>query len=206
MQNMYNEKTKLGLELISRLEDINTEGSYSILIRHGDRNKIPDGEFGNEVELNEKGFRRSLELGQNIKNLRVNRIYTSPITRCVQTAESIKAGLEQEVEIIETILLGDPGPFVENAEKAGISYLKLGFKQCYETLLDGKIVDGNRSTQEGADLLSEYIKKNASPCGVNIFVSHDMIIALYSDKTFGKRYSLGANWINYLDGLIIKHE
>lgn len=205
MQNMYDEKTKLGLELLSRLEDINTEGSYSILIRHGDRNKIPEGEFGNEVELNDIGFKRSLELGAKLSHLKIHTIYTSPIKRCVQTAESIREALNLDIEIIETSQLGDPGAFVHDAQKAGESYMELGFKKCYEKLLEDEFVDGNRNTTEGAEILTNFIKEKSKNGGVNIFVSHDMIVALYAYKTFRKKYTLGSNWIKYLDGLILKH-
>jgi broad specificity phosphatase PhoE len=205
MQNMYDEKTKIKLELVYGIEEINPENAFSILIRHADRNKIPEGEFGNEVELNKLGFKRALEYGTKLSHLKIHTIYTSPIKRCVQTAESIREALKYDIEIEESILLGDPGPFVYDAKKAGASYMELGFKKCYEKLLEDEFVDGNRNTTEGAEILTNFIKEKSKNGGVNIFVSHDMIVALYAYKTFRKKYTLGSNWIKYLDGLILKH-
>jgi hypothetical protein len=37
----------------------------SLLIRHADRDKIPTGEFGNDVLLNEKGKERALNFGKS---------------------------------------------------------------------------------------------------------------------------------------------
>ncbi|GHT45132.1 hypothetical protein AGMMS49965_21820 [Bacteroidia bacterium] len=81
----------------------------SLLIRHADRNKIPSGSFGNEVMLNETGKANALKFGEALSDLKINKIMTSPIGRCVQTAEFIAKGYGQAIDIIETKALGAPG-------------------------------------------------------------------------------------------------
>lgn len=206
MQNLQNEKTLTQVELIDSIEIIDQTGSYSLFIRHGDRDKIPEGEFGNEVELNEIGFKRAQEYGLNLSKLKVNKIFTSPIIRCMQTAEAIKMGVGREIEIIPSTLLGDPGAFVNDAKQAGEGFLELGFSECYHRLLENKTVKGNRSIYDGAQILTDLFCKSNNENGVNIFVSHDMIVALYSYAVFGKKYELGENWIKYLGGLLVKHD
>lgn len=205
MQKMYNAETGNSLILLKNQFEIEEASTYSIFLRHGDREKIPEGEFGNEVELNQRGFQRSLEYGESIKNHKINKIYTSPVIRCIQTAESIKAGLGKNVKIEVSTLLGDPGAFVVDGELAGKSYLQLGFSDCYERILNHKPVEGNRDITEGAAILSRFFKSNAQDGVTNIYISHDMIIALYAFETFRRKYTLGSDWVPFLGGLKIKH-
>lgn len=205
MQEMCNAETRTSLILIKNQFEIEKTGMYSIFIRHGDRDKIPEGEFGNEVELNQKGFRRSLEYGKSMKDQKINRIFTSPVKRCIQTAEVIREGLESNVKIEVSTLLGDPGAFVKDGKLAGDNYLRLGFSSCYEGILNHEPIEGNRDISEGASILSRFFLENAQAEGLNIYVSHDMIVALYAFGTFRRKYTLDSDWVPYLGGLIIKH-
>jgi len=205
MQEMYNAKTNNSLILLKNQFEIEETGMYSIFIRHGDRDKIPEGEFGNEIELNQKGFQRSLEYGKSMKAKKINKIFTSPVKRCIQTAESIREGLAKNVAIEVSTLLGDPGAFVKDGKLAGESYLRLGFSSCYESILNHKPVQGNRDISDGASILSRFFLDNAKADGLNIYVSHDMIVALYAFETFRRKYTLGSDWVPYLGGLTIKH-
>jgi len=205
MQKMQYEKTCSKFLLLNGIGEIKDTGTYNIFIRHGDRDKIPDGEFGNEVELNSLGKYRSVEYGIEISNMRINTIYTSPIKRCVQTAENIVQGLGRRIPIELTTLLGDPGAFVYDGKLAGEKYMELGFEICYNSLLNHVPVEGNRDIAEGAALLNDFFNRAAVKDGVNIFISHDMIVALYAFETFGQKYTLGENWVKYLGGLILKN-
>lgn len=204
MQKMQYEKTCSRFLLLNGIKEINNDGKYSIFIRHGDRDKIPDGEFGNEVELNSLGKYRSVEYGIEISNMRINTIYTSPVIRCVQTAENIVRAIGRKIPIELSTLLGDPGAFVYDGKLAGEKYMELGFEDCYNSLLNHIPVEGNRDISEGAALLNDFFNRTAVKDGVNIFISHDMIIALYAYESFGKSYTLGDNWVKYLGGLIFK--
>ncbi|HQP05048.1 MAG TPA: histidine phosphatase family protein [Bacteroidales bacterium] len=206
MQEMQYEATGNKLTLLNGLHEITSMGSYAIFIRHADRYKIPEREFGNEIELNEAGFRRSIEYGKALSHLKINQIFSSPIKRCIQTAENIVLGYNKTLPIILTKHLGDPGAFTSDGKLAGESFQNMEFNNLYNMLISGELVRGNRPLQEGASILNEYISINAVPEGVNIFVTHDLIVALYAYAQFGKKYTPGTDWVNYLDGLIIKIE
>ncbi|MBK7214694.1 MAG: histidine phosphatase family protein [Bacteroidales bacterium] len=206
MQKMPNEKTRSKLSLLNNKQEINYSGTYSIFLRHADRYKIPEGEFGNDIELNEMGFSRSVEFGKSISALKINRIFTSPVKRCIQTAEHIRKGLGKNIPIEITKILGDPGAFVEDDKLAAESFLSHGFEYCYESLLSQLPLPGNRNIIEGAEILTDFIEKSSENEGVNVFISHDMIVALYAYAAFKRKYELGENWVKYIDGLYIKHE
>jgi len=205
MQKMSNEKTCSKLVLLNTIEEIENSGSYSIFLRHADRYEIPAGEFGNEIELNELGFRRSLEYGKSLSKFKINKIFTSPVKRCIQTAEHIRDGIGRNIPIEITNILGDPGAFVEDGKLAGESFLTHGFEYCYESLLLQIPLSGNRNIFEGAEILNDFFEKNSEDKGINVFISHDMIVALYSYAAFQKKYELGENWVKYIGGLFIQH-
>lgn len=204
MQEMQHEKTRLKLELIEDIRELNAELPSILFIRHGDRNKIPDGEFGNDVELNEKGLSRSKELGISLANHRINKIFTSPIIRCVQTAQAISEGIGRDVPIEQSTLLGHPGAFVYDGHAAGQTYLQLGFRRFYQSLLNGIPLAGNLPIHEGAEILTNFFIHTSFNPGLNIHVSHDMIVALYAHAMFRKTYEPDINWIKYLDGVIFQ--
>lgn len=204
MQEMQHEKTLTGLNLINHINNFDQVTPSVMFLRHGDRDKIPDGQFGDEVELNEKGILNSISFGRSISHLMISGIYSSPIKRCVQTAEMIKSGLEKDIPITITNHLGDPGPFVyHNNKAAGESYLLLGGFGLMDRLIDGEPVPGFRTIEEGTDILNRlFIEKSKEP-GTNIYISHDLIIALYSWGAFKNQYTKD-NWVKYLSGAFIQ--
>jgi hypothetical protein len=203
MQKMQYEKACCDLKLLNGLHEITVNTTNALFIRHGDRNKIPEGEFGNDVELNEIGINRSTAYGEALKSQNVNKIYTSPIKRCVQTAHFIAKGMSRAIPIEHTSLLGDPGAFVYDGRIAGQNYLKMGSNHFYESLLEGIPIEGNYPIAKGAEIINSFFEQTSEKSGINIYVSHDMIIALYAFAAFGKRYS-HTNWVKYLEGLIIQ--
>ncbi len=96
-----------------------TNEKISLLIRHSDRDDIPQGSFGNEILLNEKGRQNAQSFGENLSGRKINRIFTSPVGRCIQTAEFITKGYGSSVEIIETTALGAPGLHITDEKIAG---------------------------------------------------------------------------------------
>lgn len=206
MQKMFIKKTYGKLRLLDGLEEIKPNGSFTLFLRHADRDKIPEGQFGNEIELNELGKKRSEEFGKLVQHLNVNRIFSSPLKRCIQTAEFIALGLNRGIVTETSTLLGDPGAFVHDGKMAGESFLQMGFNNCYENLLKHITVNGNYDISEGAKTLDDFFLRQSEIPGVNIYISHDMIVALYAYERFQKKYTLGKNWVKFLGGLIIKIE
>lgn len=181
-----------------------TENSkISLLIRHGDRNKIPQGSFGNEILLNEIGKLNSYKFGERISKLKVNRVLTSPIKRCVQTAEHIVKGYGKSIEICETPALGAPGLHINDEKVAGEFFLNYGFDEMYKRFTQGISIPGVPSINELNKLITCFLKEKSTQSGLTIFVTHDMLIAFYH-YSINKTIYTKENWVNYLSGLIIK--
>jgi probable phosphoglycerate mutase len=82
--------------------------TYILLIRHGENdwvgtNKLAGRTVG--VHLNDKGHAQSTKLAEILQQQPVSAIYSSPLERCLQTAEPVGAALglpvQQEIGLLE---------------------------------------------------------------------------------------------------------
>ena len=74
------------LEKLQKIEDVDSR-RIAVLLRHGERETIPAGTYGNDVRLTQNGVADSTHFGEALSCFKVRRIYTSPVLRCIQTAE-----------------------------------------------------------------------------------------------------------------------
>ena len=141
------------------------------LIRHAEKK-----DDGVHAQLTEKGLKDSFIFGKKLKkqNIQIDKIITSPIERCLQTAQEIVKGYDkQEITIEESNLLGDPGVFIQDDKKAMEIFETYKLVDIINMQLAHKKLDGFNSIEEGSRQLLEFIhnqKKNT------IMISHDAII------------------------------
>lgn len=183
---------------------MNTTEKISLLLRHSDRDDIPQGSFGNEVLLNEKGKQNAQSFGENLSERKINRIFTSPVERCVQTAEFITKGYGSSIEIIETTALGAPGLHITDEKIAGDFFLEYGFDGMYSRFIQGKEIPGIPSVNELNHRITTFLKENSTQNGSTLFITHDMLIVFYHFSISKKVYTKD-NWVNYMTGLTFKN-
>lgn len=179
---------------------MNVNEKISLLLRHADRDNIPQGSFGNEVLLNEKGKQNAQSFGEQLIERKISRIFTSPVGRCVQTAEFITKGYGSSIEIIETTALGAPGLHIKDENIAGEFYLQYGFDEMYKRFMKGEEIPGMANVDELNYGITNFIKQNSIENETTVFITHDMLIAFYHFSINKKVYSKD-NWINYMTGL-----
>jgi broad specificity phosphatase PhoE len=151
-------------------------GCHIVLLRHGHRQEIPQGGFGHDLTLTEKGKKSSLRLGKKLADILWGEIHSSPLIRCQETAEHFLKGAGQKLSIHLSPLLGDPGPFVYDDAKAGPLFLANTPYEIMQKLLARKNLPGMRTIEEGGRLFDAYLKTvSRFPC---LMISHDIIIAL----------------------------
>jgi len=193
------------MKLLEEIKKHPSNSKLALLLRHGDREQIPKGEFGNEILLNEKGRKNSLVFGEALREFPVKRILTSPIPRCIQTAELISEGFGKSLEIVLTKSLGDPGLHTADEKVAGDSYLAFGFHEILRKLIGNEPVPGVQDLKHFSNIMTEFLHQNTKENGLTIFVTHDSLIAMYHFYLNGTLYTVD-NWINYLEGLVYKIE
>ena len=174
----------------------------AVLIRHGERENIPEGTFGNEILLTERGKHDSTELGKQLAAYRINKIFTSPVKRCVQTAEMIKKGSRQDVKIILSNQLGNPGFHISNGHTAGKAFLDHGCFGVFERFLHNENIEGVADANSLRTDAVNWLYKETKENGLTLFITHDSLIAHFAFANNIREYSPD-NWVDFLDGIIL---
>ena len=189
---------------LSKLRKIKDPDSQKIavLIRHGERENIPEGTFGNEILLTEKGKCDSTELGKQLAAYRINTILTSPVKRCVQTADMIKKGLGCDVKIILSNQLGNPGFHIVNGHTAGKAFIDYGCFGVFERFLHNENTEGVADANFLRTDAVEWLYKETQENGLTLFITHDSLIAHFAFANNIKKYSAN-DWVDFLDGIIL---
>lgn len=147
-----------------------------IVIRHGHREAHKPGSFGNDLALTLKGRHASSGFGEIMLKTPIGEVHTSPVLRCVQTTEEFLKGASQKVDVVTSENLGNPGPFITDAIKAGPLFLQTPLRQIAQAIVSQKKLPGMRSLIEGGHLFLSYISQVKNfPC---VMISHDIIICL----------------------------
>lgn len=75
--------------------------SIILLIRHGENDYVKEGRLAGRlpgIHLNERGHSQANQIAENIKNLPIKAIYSSPLERTLETAEPISKILDLEIQ------------------------------------------------------------------------------------------------------------
>lgn len=191
------------MDLLKEIKGQSPKSKIALIIRHADRDQIPSGQFGNDILLNKQGEKNAFVFGKSFQEYKINKILTSPIQRCVQTAEFILRGYGKgDVEIIPSTCLGNPGLHIINDQVAGEYFLKYGFYKILEEFIEGNTSPGLRKRVEYQEMMTEFIDRNTQEQGLTLFITHDSLIALYHYCISQKIYT-HENWVPYLGGLTI---
>jgi len=167
------------------------------LIRHA--HKVDNSMY---AELNEKGKNASYEFGSILKEKKViiNTIYSSPFSRCLQTAKHIVDGYESKIEIIESKLLGDPGVFVKDDQKAMSIFGKYKLIDIINMQLKDTLLDGFEDTSTAVKQLKEFIDSRENNA---LFISHDAIISTFAGYSNQASNMKKEEIVGYLEGYAI---
>ena len=190
--------------ILERLATVPEGVDVSLVIRHAEREEIPAGTFGHDVNLTAEGTRAAEELGAALSGERGLTLLSSPVPRCVQTAQAMLRGAGSSSEIHTDRQLGDPGAFINDPETAGPLFLELPIPEiARRQLYDSASLPGMRPTSEGVEMLLSLV---TSPLGENgqlhVFVTHDIILSVFVATIF--RSSLEeTGWPGYLDGMLV---
>lgn len=158
------------------MSEIPTDVPVAILLRHSVRPPMPAQGHGNDLLLTEDGHRIAHELGA-IFGEKLCSLHSSPIQRCIQTAEALGVGAQKTLPIRQDRLLGDPGVFVLDGEVAGAYWQKRGIKQ---TIIDLMQIDeplpGMAAPAPAARFLVQHmLEVSGDIAGYHVFVTHDSV-------------------------------
>ncbi len=83
-------------------------------------------------------------------------------------------------------------------------FLKPGLQEVYKQFVQGKNLPGFSSKKELYHNLTTFIQQNSIPHQTTLFITHDLLIALYHFTCNQFVYEEG-KWINFLQGLILNN-
>ncbi len=190
--------------ILERLAAIPESAGVALIIRHAEREAIPSGAFGWDVGLTEQGIRSSERLGAALSKVRAVSAVSSPVHRCVQTAEALLRGSGSCAGVATDRRLGDPGPFVAVPEVAGPLFLEVPVHEIARRQLEEPAPPpGMRRTEDGVgillDLLTANLDRNGRLC---VYVTHDVILTLFIATLYEKSLD-EIGWPGFLDGLLL---
>lgn len=172
-----------------------------LLIRHGPR-EDPDVPPLSAM-LTPIGEKESIACGSVLSQFPPIEIRSSPVQRCLDTGEKITEGAGWDIEVIESEMLGHPGPFVIGKNNEEINHM-VAYAQEHDDWsflrdhVNGKDTPGMRHRDVGTRNLVEELYPKTK--GFVLCVSHDSIIAAVKG-------ALGLNeenWPSPLCGCIIE--
>ena len=191
-----NSAVKRTLRLI---QFVPADSPVALLIRHSARDEIPDGGTGMELPLNDLGIRLCQELGRELVG-RVRSARSSPVLRCVQTAELLGQAADTDGEVILDKRLGAPGAYVLDEQLAWGNWLAHGNEGVIQHLVSGAgALPGMADPAQAANDLIEHLLACAGvEPGLHLFISHDSIVTPTVARAFGQDIPK-SHWPEYLD-------
>ena len=176
----------------------------ALVLRHAEREAIPPGTFGEHVRLTAAGVADAEHLGSLLSARDVAGMRSSPLVRCLQTADAIARGAGWDAGAVPDRLLGDHGPFVVDVSVCGPRFLEVGIRELVRRQLGGGDPPGGmRPTVAGVGMLLDRVAADLGRNGcLHVHVTHDAILAVL----VGRLYRLnvdGFAWPGYLDGLLL---
>jgi broad specificity phosphatase PhoE len=175
------------------------------LLRHADRDPIPQDVHHAEILLNLAGRANAKAFGQTLRQYPALGLVSSPVGRCIETAECIATAHGNASMLRISALLGEPGPFVHDRDAAKAHFPRLGNKGIIKALANGQSLQGMHSLQEGTANLLRFMDQAGKISNADtpvIMVTHDVIIAAVIAAIFDVDHAL-STWPCFLEALTL---
>ena len=189
---------------LALLGNVPMDSELALLLRHGQRGHVEADDHGNDVALTCRGTASARRLGAGLASFPLVAMKTSPLARCVQTAEALIAGAGWKAAPVPDPRLGGPGAFVSEPGLAGLAFLDLGPRGVVQRQLTSvEPPPGMRPAHDGVALLLDLITPaKGATRGISVFVTHDVVLATLVGSLYGLNAD-GFSWPGYLDALIL---
>lgn len=186
--------------MLQGLQQIPTDRPVILLLRHSVRGPLPVGDAGYTIPITDVGRELAHAMGVLLRG-RLRTLHTSPILRCVQTANELNAGANAKLKIQNDRLLGDPGVFVNDSSKAGATWKALGHEAIMAHLVSTEEpLPGLANAGVAARFLVQHMLATAGEsAGVHIFCTHDSLVTATAAHLLGLPLKM-EDWPWYLEG------
>ena len=104
---------------------------------------------------------------------------SSPIGRCIDTAQLMQEGAGLQRPITEQPLLVEPGSLVTEPELASVVFKEIGVLNFINRFLQGNLEGTKNTYQGGLDILSLFYQYQPKPGQLMLAVSHDTLLSAF---------------------------
>ena len=182
-----------------------------LLTRHSVRELAKNGFADYRLPLTAEGVAMAREWGARLERP-VQAFYSSPVGRCVDTATAMAEGaleaglIEALPEVVTDPTLVAPGCYVEDINRVGPTFLKMGalsfLNQHLKTPFDGML-----SPAAGRAKLAGYLyQREPEPGSLAVHVTHDTILAVLVAELEGRDAIDEEHWPWMMEGLWVWFE
>jgi len=178
-----------------------------LVLRHAEREPIPDPLRPELAELTPAGMKAARELGARLVGFSHLRLFHSPVKRCRQTAECIGQGLADlgpridgpfEVASLGLGYIRGAHEVAELTREHGDHFIRLWF----EGRVDARFMQDPRElARHMRGHMDECLEQQAAHGRrLDIHVTHDWNLLVLREWNLGLRHE-EAGWIEFLDGV-----
>jgi broad specificity phosphatase PhoE len=188
--------------LIRDIADAPTDRPVVLLLRHSARGPLPDGEAGNDVPITLSGKYCAEELGRKL-GARIRSLHSSPVPRCIQTANALREGANAEIDIVVSRLFGDPGVYVLDGDLAWSNWERLGHEEVMRRIVsEDDPLPGMAPPDEASRVLLRHMLTSADGIsGLHLFITHDSVITATVSRLQGTPHG-PLDWPCFLEGAL----
>jgi hypothetical protein len=170
---------------LTQVSHISSAHRVGLVLRHSARYPILKDEDIYTAGLTAEGVRQAEAFGQELTKIRIpGRLFSSPIERCLDTASAIARGANWDLPVLSDDRLSHP--FIQPVWNALPIYWK-------EDPLPKQVTALLDLVMEGED----------KPGVLDIFTTHDTIVAVLACYFTGKEFHYPDYWPDYLEGVFI---
>ncbi|MDO5768315.1 MAG: histidine phosphatase family protein [Psychrobacter sp.] len=128
---------------------------------------------------------------------------SSPIRRCLDTAELMQEGAGLRRDIIHQSLLVEPGSLVTKPELASQVFKSIGALNFINEFLLGNIAGTKNACQGGLDILSLFYHNQPNIGELKLAVSHDTLLAAFLAVMFDLPKIEWNDWPKMMEGMFL---
>ena len=128
---------------------------------------------------------------------------SSPIGRCLDTAELMQQGAGLSREILHQSLLVEPGSLVTEPELASQVFKQIGALNFINKFLNGDIAGTKNAYQGGLDILSLFYHHQPEIGQLKLAVSHDTLLSAFLAVMFEVPSIDWNDWPKMMEGVFL---
>ena len=179
-----------------------------LFTRHSLRERSDDNGFASyQLPLTQKGRVLAKSWGRWLAghlpySLDVDSI-SSPIGRCIDTAQLMQAGAGLQRDIYHQSLLVEPGSLVTEPEIANPVFKEIGVLNFINRFLQGNLEGTKNAYQGGLDILSLFYQNQPQPGHLMLAVSHDTLLSAFLAVMFDVTEIDWNDWPKMMEGVFL---